>query len=224
MKKFLLIACLCSLSIAGFAQEEKPASEQPASPQIEALQLASNLVTYGYANSSATALIEAAKILSETPTQAFAGTKESADQQAVADKGKTICLDPAKLLADAKKFAGKDKTVLAYAAQVEKGLKAAKTRGPIDGPKMTTERVKAHSTDVYRVTFVGGELAEVLIYGDGDNDLDLYIYDENGNLVDSDIDYTDKCFCQWVPAWTGVFVIKVVNRGDVYSDYIIAID
>ena len=50
MKKFFLIACLCSLSIAAFAQEEKPESNKAASPEMSALQTAAGLAKYGYAN------------------------------------------------------------------------------------------------------------------------------------------------------------------------------
>lgn len=52
-----------------------------------------------------------------------------------------------------------------------------------------------------------------------ETDLDLYIYDENGNLIDSDIDNTDICVCTWTPRWTGRFKIKIVNRGSVYNNY-----
>ena len=65
-------------------------------------------------------------------------------------------------------------------------------------------------------------MAEVIVIGDGDNDLDLYIYDGNGNLIASDTDYTDQCVCNWVPRWTGVFTIRILNRGSVYSNYAIA--
>ena len=84
------------------------------------------------------------------------------------------------------------------------------------------DTVLAHSTNVYKEKFWGGEVAEVLVFGDGDTDLDLYIYDENGNLITSDTDYTDICICRWNPIWTGDFIIKVVNRGSVYNDYVIA--
>jgi hypothetical protein len=48
---------------------------------------------------------------------------------------------------------------------------------------------------------------------------DLYVYDENGNQVAADDDLTDECFVSWVPRWTGVFTIRIVNRGSVYNRY-----
>ena len=79
MKKILAIICLCGLSIAAFAQEEKPVSDKKASPELAALQTAAGLVRYGYENYSATALIEAAKIIAETPVQEL-DAKESSDE------------------------------------------------------------------------------------------------------------------------------------------------
>jgi hypothetical protein len=86
------------------------------------------------------------------------------------------------------------------------------------------ERVSANSTDVYNVTFIGGEPAEVFVVGDGDTDLDLFIYDENGNLIDSDTDNTDVCLCEWTPRWTGRFTIKIRNYGSVYNEYTMLIE
>ena len=62
MKKVLLLICLVGMSMSAFAQEEKPEASKPASPQMSALMTASSLAKYGYANSSPTALIEAARI------------------------------------------------------------------------------------------------------------------------------------------------------------------
>lgn len=87
------------------------------------------------------------------------------------------------------------------------------------GPGLDDTRCEAYSSVTYHVEFYGGELAEVLVIGDGDTDLDLYIYDENGNLVASDLDPSDVCLCQWEPRWTGVFRIEVHNLGSVWNAY-----
>lgn len=81
------------------------------------------------------------------------------------------------------------------------------------------DRVNSNSSDVYYFDFRGGCEASVTVIGDHDTDLDLYIYDENGNLIDSDIDNTDICVCTWTPRWTGRFKVKIVNRGSVYNQY-----
>lgn len=222
MKKLFAIICLCGLSIAAFAQEEKPVSDKKTSPELSALQTAAGLARYGYENYSATALIEAAKIISETQVQDLDAQGTPGNPQEVQDKGSRFRLNPEELLADAQKYAAKDKVVIAYAKQVEKAVKSGGTRGAVGGPKYGEGRVYGKDYVDYDIKFWANELAEVIVIGDGDNDLDLYVYDGNGNLIASDTDYTDQCVCRWVPAWTGVFRLRIVNRGAIYSNYAIA--
>lgn len=222
MKKFFAFLCLCGLSIAAFAQEEKPASDKKASPELAALQTAAGLAKYGYENYSATALIEAAKIIAETPVQDLDAQGTPSEEQTVTEKPTRLRLDPDQLLADAQKYAGRDKVVVNYAKQVEKIVKGGGTRGAVGGPRYGEGRVYGKTYTDYEIKFWASELAEVIVIGDGDNDLDLYIYDQNGNLIASDTDYTDQCVCRWVPAWTGTFRIRIVNRGAIYSDFAIA--
>lgn len=221
MKKFFLIVCLSSITLAAFAQAEKSESNRPVSPEISALQTAAGLAKYGYANYSATALVEAAKIFAETKTQPLDVEVEHGKSETVTDKSNAVSFEPALLIADAKKFAGKDKVILTYIKRVEKSLVSSSTRGAVGGPKVQEERVLGKDVDSYKVKFWAKELAEVCVSGDGDTDLDLYVYDENGNLIGSDTDYTDECVVRWVPVWTGTFIIKIVNRGTLYNNYVI---
>src|SRR5258708_7886140 len=69
------------------------------------------------------------------------------------------------------------------------------------------------------VVFRAGDEAVVTVSGDGDTDLDLYVYDDNGNLVAKDDDSTDQCLASWTPKWTGRFFIVVKNRGSIYNQY-----
>jgi hypothetical protein len=79
------------------------------------------------------------------------------------------------------------------------------------------DRVLPGDTDTYSITFQGGQVARVGIVGDGDTDLDLYVYDENGNLVGRDADYSDECYVEWMPRWTGTFTVRIRNLGRVYN-------
>ena len=90
---------------------------------------------------------------------------------------------------------------------------------PVNGPCYDVHRVEARSTDTFYVTFRGGEDAMVVIQGDHDTDLDLYVYDENGNLIGSDTDNTDQCVVGFHPNWTGTFRIEVRNLGYIYNQY-----
>ena len=94
--------------------------------------------------------------------------------------------------------------------------------GSIGGPKITREIVLPESTDSYVIAFRADDLAAVVVSGDGGTDLDLYVYDGNGNLIAKDDDETDDCAVRWSPRWTGKFRIRVVNRGSLPNKYTIA--
>ncbi len=101
-------------------------------------------------------------------------------------------------------------------------LMAAAMASPVGSPKYDVYRVAAYSTDSFYVTFRGYEDAAVVISGDGDTDLDLFVYDANGNLIGSDTDGSDDCVVRFMPFWTGTFRIEVRNLGCVYNQYEIA--
>lgn len=222
MKKLLFIACICSFSFAANAQEEKESLTQPMSPELTALQTAGSLAKYGYATNSPTALIEAARIFGTTEVQEADFEEKITGEAPAEEKYSAVSFDPEQLLSDAKRLAGKDKTILALVKKTEKEISnMGSTRGAVGGAKYGEGRVYAKSYVDYYAKFWANELAEVIVIGDGDTDLDVYIYDENGNCIVSDTDYTDQCVCRWVPSWTGSFTIRIVNRGAVYNDFAI---
>jgi hypothetical protein len=94
--------------------------------------------------------------------------------------------------------------------------------GGRSGSDSHVDIVLPYSTDTYHVTFRGGQTASVVLSGDGDTDLDLYVYDENGFLIARDDDLLDDCIVVWVPRRSGTFTIKVVNRGSMSNIYAIA--
>jgi hypothetical protein len=94
--------------------------------------------------------------------------------------------------------------------------------GRIPGPGNDVFTVKARSSVNYTMTFRGGERAEIAVVGDGATDLDLYVYDENGNLIVCDEGPTDRCFVRWTPRWTGRFRIEVRNLGSTWNRYALA--
>ena len=90
--------------------------------------------------------------------------------------------------------------------------------GAIPSPRRGEYRIAARSYRTFSVRFRAYEVARVVVEGDGDTDLDLYIYNEDGALVASDDDSSDYCVAEWVPRRTQTYTIKVVNRGYVYND------
>lgn len=230
MKKILFFsiialgAVMVSCNKPAQATEEKAEITTPASQELDAIRTAHELAKYGYEVESASALIEAANILASVPTQALEAEKEigvQTENEVAKTSEKSLC--PKELLAAAKEFANEDEVLLGMIAKVETKLaaQAEGTRGAQGGPKYDSDRVWAHDYVYYNIVFYANEIAEVAVSGDGDTDLDLYVYDANGNLITSDTDYTDDCYVRWVPAWTGTFKIKIVNRGGVYNNYVL---
>jgi hypothetical protein len=222
MKKVFVIAILCVLCMPMFAQERDKSSASAApTPEITALQTAYSLAKYGYSNSSASALIGAAEILARIKTQALAAAADKSKNGSTSEtKTETPEFTPANLLADARKFAGKDKTMLAWADSVQKSL-GASTRGVAGGPKNGIETVGALGSLSYTLPFIAGQLAQVYVSGDGSTDLDVLVYDQNGVLITFDDDWGDECLVRWVPKWTGPFTIVVKNLGRVWNRYYI---
>lgn len=94
--------------------------------------------------------------------------------------------------------------------------------GRIPGPGVDTRRCEAYSSVTYYDTFRGGELAVVSIVGDGDTDLDLFVYDNAGNLIVRGIGLTDRETVRWTPPATGTYRIVVRNLGGVWNRYSLA--
>ncbi len=206
---------------AGDGGAANRSTDKVAAPDATAAdaEMALQLADWGRANQSAEALAAAAQILAASAPEAAAMEKttetgegeaaEKADEPAPA-------VDAEALLGEAKAMAKQQK-----AKNLGKHLDglALGTRGATGGPKFTVDKVQAHTTDIFVVEFQGGQFAEVAVVGDGDTDLDLYVYDQYGNLIASDADSTDTTYVSWVPAWTGAFRIEIKNLGAVYNQY-----
>jgi hypothetical protein len=71
----------------------------------------------------------------------------------------------------------------------------------------------------YNLTLKSDQLTEIGVKGDGDGDIDCWLYDQNNNLVSQDVDATDTCYLTANPIWTGAFKLRVKNNGSVASVY-----
>jgi hypothetical protein len=76
-------------------------------------------------------------------------------------------------------------------------------------------KVPAHSAVELKIIFKANELAEFFVIGDGDTDLDLFVYDADGKLVASDEDPSDRasdlCVCRWTPKNEQEYKIVIKN-------------
>jgi len=196
------------------------AAKDESSAGLEDVALAEQLADWGRANNHAAAVALAGRIMSGVQQQQMenAGKESEAGADVPATQPKAPQADTAEsLVAEAHQMAGAN--AAAKAAVEAMGKLGVTAMGSTQGCVYHNDSVNARTTDVYRIPFRGGEQAAVYVSGDGDTDLDLYVYDSNGNLIGSDTDYSDECLVTWTPAWTGPFVIKIQNLGGVWNAY-----
>jgi hypothetical protein len=187
-----------------------PATEAP----IEQLQMSADLLAFGRQAKDPLALLVAARVMKaaggsevERKPEASAGAQKSGQP-----------VSPDSILTEVRDLAKGDKIIGLLIDET-----AALASGPTDGgPKTHQDTAQPGSTDVYNVVFAGGQLAEVGIAGDGDSDLDLFVYDENDHLVCRSAGSSDREYCRWWPRWTGPFRIEVQNLGGVANLYRLA--
>ena len=224
MKKIPLLVIFTLIGFSLFAQTENKPAADPLPPDLLALQTANSLARYGYSVRSASALIGAAEIYVSIRTQSL-GVQAERAQQSDSAAVDTPEFTPANLLAEGKKLAGKDKTLLAWAKEVEKSLKEVEkpldegTRGPAGGPKSATDIISGGGTDTYRINLYGGERTNIALFGNAASDLDLYVFDSYGNLIVCDEGYTDIARLWVLPRVTSAFTIEVRNRGNRANRY-----
>lgn len=199
----------------------KATAPSEAAAAVEALALADELALYGIRQNDPVALIQAAKMKKSAPARALEAAKKTEGSGTKgADKSSGYDLSADALLARAEGMAAGNATLQGLINDA----KSTKSRGAVRGPTVHADTVLAGNTDSYSLSFRGGEQAAVLVSGDGDTDLDLYVTDENGNQICADTDASDTMLCRWTPAWTGPFGIHVRNLGRVYNNYKLAVN
>jgi hypothetical protein len=199
-------ATAASSSKANVKPKDAAGKSDPGIEATERIGLAERLVEYGRVHRSPDALNTAASLLAGTSTSPMdAPQTESINAGADAPKAQATtppAETPATLRAEAAKMpppAAPDT--------------AAATRGAVGGPKFRVGSILGFSRDVYHFKFRGGEFARAEVVGDGSQDLDCYVKDEQGNIVAKDDDPGDDCTMDWIPAWSGYFFIIIENRG-----------
>jgi len=196
------------------------AAMTPQAVGVEQTKLAADLVAYGRQAVDPIALLLAGQIEADiggTETKREKTSEAAGDGAGAAAGTKTerARTTAASLFTEARTLARGDSELLARIERVAN----RKSKGRVEGPTVHRDSVRARTNDWYEVNFRGGEPARVVVIGDGDTDLDLYIYDQNGNQICTDTDYTDRLICSWNPAWTGPFRVKISNLGGVYNNY-----
>ncbi len=72
----------------------------------------------------------------------------------------------------------------------------------------------AYESESYSQVYFADNYTEVCVQGDGRSDIDLWVYDENGNLIDASTGSGAFECVSFTPVWTGEFTFVVENYGD----------
>lgn len=114
------------------------------------------------------------------------------------------------MLETAEVAAGEDAAMLSVIADV----RTEQTKGVRTGPVYSIVALPSDREATFGpLPFRGGTFAEVYLEGDGQSDLNLYIFDAQSRLVCSDTDGSDIAHCGWTPDTPGSFTLKVENKG-----------
>jgi hypothetical protein len=77
-------------------------------------------------------------------------------------------------------------------------------------------KVEANQSYKIKLVFKANELAEFLVIGDGDTDIDLVVLDSSGKKVAEDVDpaerASDLCVCRWNPIEEQEYTIIIINH------------
>jgi hypothetical protein len=79
--------------------------------------------------------------------------------------------------------------------------------------------VGAGSVRYHTYRMSAGERVRIELSGDGDTDLDMYVYSSDGVLIDKQEGSSDDEASLIRAYRPGTITVKIVNRGDVYNRY-----
>jgi hypothetical protein len=96
-----------------------------------------------------------------------------------------------------------------------------KTLPPIEVPAADLDKKKP-GVHVLKIVFKAKQLAEFVLIGDGDSDVDVIVKDSKGKVVAKDVDPpasegggSDLCVCRWTPEREEEFTIIIINNDPV---------
>lgn len=203
----------------GSPNNDKRATQQKAASApdpIGTAAVADRLARYGEEKKDPVLLIAAARLkqdLAETSAE-FKHKAIGGNDKSTKDRAKERTAEA--LLARARELSAGRADLVALADDVGK----SRSRGVVGGYRYAYKTLAGLGRHVYTETFQRGEVGAVGISGDGDTDLDLYVYDEAGNLICRSENLGDDEVCRFTPYFTTPFRIVVVNRGLLANNYV----
>lgn len=91
--------------------------------------------------------------------------------------------------------------------------------GTVAGAQTRYDLVAGLDFDRWIVCRAAGDVTTVVMDGDGDTDLDLFVYDANGNRIVADTRSSDYGEVRWRTLVSGCFEVRIVNLGLVPNAY-----
>lgn len=192
----------------------------PSTRAVDVVALAADLAEHGYSTSSPLSLLTAAELLMQASPSPLSGKQGTTNPSVTAKSGAAVRFDPRAMISAALSMADGNANVSALGSQLQNQF-ASGPKGAIGGPRSTTDRVLANTTDIWEINFRGGERGSIRVVGDRDTDLDCYVY-SSGTLVAYDNDLTDYCILDWYQSSSGTIRLEIRNLGSVYNQYILS--
>jgi hypothetical protein len=200
------VAALLSVSLwclAGFS----PVEAAETSPGVGALRLSAAVAEHGRAAKDPVSLIVAASIRAKVAVRAVERRPEGSPSTEAVEPGRDPGVEA--LLDEAVTLSGRDATIVAMADDV----RAAKTKGRVDGVAESVAVVRGAGTDWYRKLAFDGTYAEAYAELIGDGRVTISVWDEKGNLVCKDPNPSTYSYCGWNPGVTGRYDVRIENLG-----------
>lgn len=233
-------ALLSGLSTVQAADDAKEGSDSNLTPAATAAQLA----LQGEQRESPALLLAAAEILADLVTSEREPEGATVESEGGADAGDDVTL-PAltmdALIDRAREMAAEQGEAMEEAVEAMIERLEGDARGIVywqgkDYPDEWINGQQYKLIDAGRINpgetitwsnliMEGGRTAEVRVIGDGDGDIDLWVYDGiTGRQVASDTDLTSYCIGTWYPSKEQAFTVEFTNVGGIWEYYYVIVN
>ncbi|MBU1346844.1 MAG: hypothetical protein KKA16_07815 [Alphaproteobacteria bacterium] len=219
-KSILLASVVVALAGSAMAQDQTgqnmgtgSGEMSPAATSVATATDALSLAAWARESQDAEAMLVAARMLASVGTLGE-GEEPEATTDSTAEGSATGSPPTAAALFDeAVELAEGDPAIIERVS----AARSQASRGLVGGAVSWVRDISARSSVSYQMTPRGGYVWNVVAAGDGDTDVDMDVFDQNGNLVCRDIRVSSRASCSLTPAWTGPFTVRISNLGGVWT-------
>ena len=177
---------------------------------VETLSLGYKLAEYARTAEDPRAMIVAARMVGSIPVSE-AEEKGAIEGEGAGEEGDAGALPSGDaLFAEARDLAAGDPDILAEIDMAQ----GEGSKGVVGGAIGTTQYVPGQTVWTVRFNARGGEPLVIGTKRGSYAEVDLKVFDENGNLVCQDLSHDVVLACQVNPIWTGAFKVQVINHGN----------